>query len=713
MTITDAKKQVKLTNNGQQILRNIQLDVTLDDSSTVSLTHQNSEESRKSDSAHSIAKESYFFTDDDNEIEVTLSFHHYEKEFVTRAFLNAKVKNERVHSRQKTLAPESSISIKVLDIGVTDGVMANYQHKDWWTRPYFDNVSDLPARTQSLLWKANEQYYYMLPVVDNVYRTELKGNGKGFDINLSSYTGGYDYCDTLSFVLGVGTDPVEVSEKTISSALEALGSPTLTRVKKRYPETLDYLGWCSWDAFYHNVNEAGILKKMDELKEMKLPVKWVMIDDGWLQVNEKQQLQSFQADAKKFPEGLTSIAKKLKQDYDVSKVGVWHTIAGYWGGVDPYSSIGVKMKDHLYLTNNNKLVPDPSSKGFGFWDAWHSELKKEGIDFVKVDSQSAINNFFLYHKSIGEATKQSHATLEASVGNHFDQCIINCMGMASENIFNRPISSVSRNSDDFVPGEEISFKEHALQNTYNSFYHGHFYWGDWDMFWTNHEEGVQNAVLRAVSGGPIYFSDRVGETDAEKIWPLILKNGQILRADQPGQPTLDCLFINPNKDEAPLKVWNTVNGVGIVGAFNIHLQGEKLNGSIRSSDVPSIVGERFAIYNFFSKEITYHSKEEALHIELGKEEAQLFMIIPLVDEITPLGLLKKYLSPKTILSTYMLNDKTVVHLTEGGEFGFISLSKPEKALVNGEEVAINKQSEGFYSIECSMENGEEIVVEIN
>jgi hypothetical protein len=293
----------------------------------------------------------------------------------------------------------------------------------------------------------------------------------------------------------------------------------------------------------------------------------------------------------------------------------------------------------------------------------------------------------MYQKSVGEAARGVHAGLEASVGFHFDHSIINCMGMAAENIFKRPISAISRNSDDFVPGEEISFfKEHALQNAYNSYYHGEFYWGDWDMFWTDHEEDVQNAILRAVSGGPVYFSDQVGVTDPGEIWPLTLNDGRILRADQPGLPTADCLFRNPNEELVPLKVWNTINDAGIIAAFNIHLNGEKVTGILRPSDVPQLKGEKFAILDYLIQQVIILSKGEELSFSLEKEAAALYVIIPL-DRITQIGLVNKYLSPATVCSSYHSEHSLIVELVEGGTFGFVSEKQPTTVFVNNSTFA--------------------------
>jgi len=709
MKILDDTQLLNLTVEDKRVLQDISISVRLDNNSKVNLplvdTKKRIVEDEKAggnftELLHTFTKE--------GDISFVLRFRFVND--IIFAYVDTLIVNERMQSRHRYFAPESGIEIKVKGLGHIEGLMANYQHKDWWTRPHFStNLSTLPDRTQSLLWKANGSYYHLLPVVDEVYRTELVGNEDGFTIKISSYTGGFDRCQTFAFAIGKGNSPFELAKQTIEKTVKELGSPTLVREDKRYPETLEYLGWCSWDAFYHQVSEKNIIEKMNELKDKELPVKWVMIDDGWLDIKDNR-LHSFGADKGKFPNGLSSISEKLKQQFGVSNVGVWHTIAGYWGGI--HEDLAKTLGDSTYRTNSQKYVPHPdASKGFEFWNKWHSELKKQGIDFVKVDSQSAINNFMMYQQSIGEAARGAHSALEASVGIHFDQCIINCMGMAAENIFNRPISSVSRNSDDFVPGEEISFKEHALQNSYNSFYHGELYWGDWDMFWTNHEEDIQNAVLRALSGGPIYFSDRVGETDSSKIWPLIQKDGRILRADQPGLPTEDCLFINPNIEEKPLKIWNTKNGVGVIGAFNINVEGKTVTGTVSPSDIPGLTGEKFAVLDYFNKNVKLLSKNDQLTLSLEKEGVAFYNIMPF-QNVAPIGLINKYLAPGTVSASNFYENKLVVSTIEAGTFGFVSDKHPKEAYVNKENVAIRSITDVFYTIDCPNQHEGEQLIEI-
>lgn len=51
---------------------------------------------------------------------------------------------------------------------------------------------------------------------------------------------------------------------------------------------------------------------------------------GW-QKSNKERLISFGADLEKFPEGLAAFITRVKRDYGIKKVGVWHPITGLLG----------------------------------------------------------------------------------------------------------------------------------------------------------------------------------------------------------------------------------------------------------------------------------------------------------------------------------------------------------------------------------------------
>jgi raffinose synthase len=682
------KEKVLLVSAENSILQGLDMVARLHDGREVTLH------------AQQIDRNKVIFRDEDEMIEAYLNL---EVEGVNAAFyINAAIHNKELFRDRVSFAPLNGIVIRVRDIPGISGLMANYQHKDWWTRPFFQtDLSQLPARTLSLLWKANDLYTHLLPVCDKEYRTDLCGSTEGMHIRISAYQGGFAECSTLAFVLASGQNPFQLAELNAQVGLKASGGVARPRTEKTYPEILDHLGWCSWDAFYQEVNAEGLLEKSKEFKTKNIPVRWVMIDDGWSEVSDDKRLRSYDAVPDKFPGGLSAVIKEMKQEYGVNWVGVWHTIAGYWGGVDPDGELFESNKGYLYQNNGGAWVPRPDSvSGFGFWNDWHAYLKRQGVDFVKVDSQSAVANFLTDHTPIGVAAQSAHTALEASVGLHFNGCVINCMGMASENIWHRPASAVSRNSDDFMPENKDSFKEHALQNAYNSFYHGHFYWGDWDMYWTDNPDDQQNMVLRAISGGPIYFSDKPAQTNPNHIWPLVYRDGKIIRCDQPGQPTEDGLTVNPIVEAVPLKIWNRIGKTGVIAAFNIHQEAE-VKGDFSPSDIPGMEGTDFWVYEYVQKKLFSLKLDERSELELQQNETVMYSIIPKEAEVTPIGLIDKIISTDAVNGCWHGANKTIIHLKEGGKFAFTSANNPVSIMINGTKAEyIQGEHEELYIIDC-------------
>ncbi|MDN4073000.1 Sip1-related alpha-galactosidase [Fictibacillus terranigra] len=702
--------QFQCFSNGEALMSGIQVSINVDSERDQRLPFTKMEEVTGEDHLGEFHEYHCFFNEETLAVQAVLRFRAYPS-FVL-AFVDATIENEQTFKKQTYFSAKDAIKITMEEWPEKYKLMANYQHKDWWTRPYFGtDIRKLPDRTQSLLLKSAQRYYHMLPVCDDVCRTDLQGAEQGLKVIVSPFQGGFDRIHAFAFILGTGDDPFKLAEDLAVTALTVCGQHALPRLQKKYPEILDYLGWCSWDAFYHGVNEKGILTKAEELQHQGVPVKWMMIDDGWSEVSNNR-LQAFHADKQKFPNGLRNAVRALKEDYNVKWVGVWHTIAGYWEGIAPNSQLADSFNQYLYKTKNGSLIPSPNAEeGFGFWNAWHSQLRQEGIDFVKVDSQSAINNFMANHQPVGEAARGVHTALEASTSLYFGNCVINCMGMAQENIWHRPQSAISRNSDDFVPQEKGSFREHALQNVYNSIYHGAFYWGDWDMYWTNNHDDMQNIVLRAVSGGPIYFSDPVNETNPEKIWPLIYKNGRIIRCEQPGLPTEDSLFVDPMKTPHLLKIWNRSKGAGVIAAFNIYEGNKTVVGDISPMDVPGLQGDSFLVYDVIGKNVWKVNKDERIHIESAINDVSLFIIVPIQYTVVPIGLINKLITYDGIQQIWKSEQGIKLTVKEGGVLAFYSEHEPVKAVVNGRPVSIQQASvyDSLYTIDCNDVSGEVLV----
>ena len=119
---------------------------------------------------------------------------------------------------------------------------------------------------------------------------------------------------------------------------------------------------------------------------------------------------------------------------------------------------------------------------------------------------------------------------------------------------------------------------------YNSLFIGEICLPDWDMFHSKHESAGLHAAARAIGGCPVYVSDKPGNHDPELLRKLVLPSGSVLRAQKPGRPTKDCLFVDVTSDKtSPLKIWNENKFGGVVGAFNV--QGVAWNFDTHENEV--------------------------------------------------------------------------------------------------------------------------------
>lgn len=595
-----------------------------------------------------------------------------------------------------------------LEFSAEDGkrkYMALCQHKPWWIHPvFFTGIDYMPQRTQMLMWKQDKFFFILMAVCGKQYRTDLGAGKNGIMAVLSSNCSFLRNCNEISLVLSCGADPYRACEDAVRAALALSDSPNCHRTEKQFPRILEYFGWCSWDAFYHEVDEEGIIKKLEELNRKKVPLGWVLIDDGWSEADYKsQRLTGMDATKEKFPHGLKGTIDIIKKNYGIPYVGVWQAIMGYWNGLELGSKAEQMTKNYTEVLSDGSCVPLTTfTKSFGFWSTWHGYLKKCGVDFIKVDSQSAISIFQRGRRTYGKASAEMHKGLEASAALYFDRQMINCMGMAPQDMWNRVMSSVSRSSDDFVPTVEHGFREHAVQNAYNSLLQGQLYWGDWDMFWSDHDESWQNSVLRAVSGGPVYVSDPVGKTDMRYVTPLILRDGKVLRCDSVGMPTEDCLLEDPLKGGNPLKVFNRYLNCYIVAAFNIGTNEQKAEGTISFTDIPAMPKKPYYIYEWKRRRISHLALGEKFSFTLEPDDAKLFLLVPCQKRITVIGLVDKYIAPATIEEIRWQRNDCIIRLKQGGTFCFTVTAEymPRNIFVNSKQAKV-VLSDGAFYVECS------------
>jgi len=560
--------------------------------------------------------------------------------------------------------------------------MADWRHSEFWCSPAFgDNYAHVPGDTQLLLYRRGDVWGAIVPVVSEDYKCVLEGTESGLKAVMFSWYGGMTSCRGLAYTAAEGPDPFELVEKCVKTARKLLNNGCASRSERRYPEIFEYLGWCSWDAMPIGVYEDGILEKCSEFKEKAIPVKWAIFDDMWAEVrpfragktreelfaSHRSPLYDFEAGYDRFPNGLAHAVEKVKEFG--MEVGIWLPTTGYWNGLEPGSPAEERCRDYLISAVNGFLIGDwHENASFGFYNTIHRFYRECGASFMKVDNQSMTRRFYKGMESVGRVTREYHRGLEASMGLNFDNTMINCMGMASEDMWNRSFSPISRCSDDFKPEDRAWFTKHILQCTYNSILQGQFYWNDYDMWWTDDSQAEKNSVLRAVSGGPVYVSDQIGRSRAEVLAPLAFSDGRILRCDRSGMPTADCLTVNPETGDTPLKIQNMAGRSGIVAAFNITKEQHPVTGSVRPSDVPGLEGERFVVYEHFSGGFRIVSRDEAVSFRLADiDDYRLFVIVPYENGFAAIGRTDKFISPAAV--TAQCGEQ--ITLYEAGPYAYV------------------------------------------
>ncbi|XP_027366335.1 probable galactinol--sucrose galactosyltransferase 2 [Abrus precatorius] len=697
------------------------------------------------------------------------------KGLVTGAFIGATASNSK--------------SLHVFPMGVLEDVrfLCCFRFKLWWMTHRVGTCGrDVPLETQFMLIESKESkdnqensatiYTVMLPLLEGQFRAVLQGNDKNeIEICLESGDPAVETNQGLHLVyMHAGTNPYEVINQAVK-AVENYMQTFLRREKKKLPSFIDWFGWCTWDAFYTDVTAEGVKEGLRSLSEGGTSPRFLIIDDGWQQIESKPKdedcvvqegaqfatrLTGIKENAK-FQKneqsngtisGLKHVVDEAKQHHNVKYVYVWHALAGYWGGVKPAASgmehydtaLAYPVQSPGVLGNQPDLVMDSLSvhglglvhpkKVFDFYNELHAYLASCGVDGVKVDVQNIIETLGSGHGGRVSLTRSYHQALEASVARNFpDNGCIACMCHNTDGLYSAKQTAVVRASDDFYPHDPASHTIHISSVAYNTLFLGEFMQPDWDMFHSLHPAAEYHAAARAVSGGPIYVSDKPGRHNFDLLKKLVLPDGSILRAQLPGRPTVDSLFLDPARDGTSLlKIWNLNKFSGVVGVFNCQGAGwckiEKktrihcaspgtLTGSVCASDVDFIAQVAGAdwhgdtiVYAYRSGEVIRLPKGASLPVTLNVLEYELFHFCPIKEiapsiSFAPIGLLDM-LNTGGAVEQFEIHEESVapngeksakatitLRVRGSGRFGVYSSQRPLKCVVGDNETDFNYVSD--------------------
>lgn len=593
--------------------------------------------------------------------------------------------------------------------------LAAHRYEPFWIQPRAGaTLADFPVETQFCLFElASGAVALVAGLMDAPLRASLRAEGEELVLVLDSGDPESRAQSALSLYVAVHEDVFALTREGARAVSGRLGAGRLRRDKST-PDFTDDFGWCTWDAFYQEVSHDNVRQGLQSFRAGGVEPRFVILDDGWQRVRSaptgERRLSGFGVDEAKFPGGLRGTVELAKGEFGVRTFLVWHAVHGYWGGVDGAALGDYGVRDQLRWYSPEILshapafnvehwgpvvgTPAPSALQ-SFYDDYHAALAEMGVDGVKVDNQASVEG--VSHGDGGrvrvmQATVQA---LEASTAKHFAGRLINCMSCSSERVYLAKDSTLLRSSVDFWPAIPASHGLHVYTNAVFGLFFGEFVLPDWDMFQSGHRAGAFHAAARAVSGGPVYVSDKPGGHDFELLRSLVLSDGSVLRARGVAVPTRDSVFGDPLTEPVLYKVWNENAHNRVLGVFNARYRepSEKLEGSVAASDVPGLPAGDYALYFGRARQLVRVTRDARVALSLATLEAEVVTIAAIERGVAALGLADKLNGGAAITRQSFVGGAYELELREGGELVLFSDVRPREVLVGGRAVPFSHAGE--------------------
>jgi len=614
--------------------------------------------------------------------------------------------------RESSFSADEAVVINISSIpGIKHSVFyhnrsCEFQNFDveglWWSQTAFvdDPSKDLNHDWGMLtFWQYHDgEVVGLMPFTNDKTIGRLQADRNGLKV-ISSDFRGIDCIDTYPlFLLCAGISVYSVRDQLFQTA-EKLSSKMRLRTKKDHlKSTYDSLGWCSWNAYGNKVTEQNMYDTLAGFEQLKLPVKYIILDDGWLDVTINQEekalqegitnkkLQSLHADQKKFPSGLQTLIAKAKAN-GIEAFGVWHTLNGYWFGIAKESALYRENRELFYDVDGTDLaLPEP---GKGFFKRWHALLKSWGVDFIKVDNQCFARQYLPNRRSIPPYAAAIQEELQTSAKD-VDFEIINCMATHAELIFNSQEPNMLRITNDFCPNDDYSSRLHLVNNFYNTFWLAKLFYPDFDMFQSSDKNAEAFGKMLSLSESPIYITDKTENIDQTLLKKMILPDGTIPRYDQPAEPLESCFFNNPYHDDQLLTVVAKKNigdkTISTLAGFNTNEIGLSCGTQVPLHDLGIHDGKNFVYYE--NHETALVDNQGVLRMHLKSTQSILIHISPVINGFAPIGIIDYFAAPALIEQMNISDDSIEVKLKCAGLFVAYLESAPREVLSDGEKLKL-------------------------
>jgi raffinose synthase len=547
---------------------------------------------------------------------------------------------------------------------------------------------------------------------DGLYASAMPLGGQGFGFTLGKEKKGFGAIGFTQFsadvkkeipVLSIGfsKDIYKLIPGIIRQSFAAMGIPENLRKLKKKPEMFSYLGWASWNAFMQNVNEEKILASAKSFHESNIPVKWLLIDDGWLDVTGNK-LNSYRPSKQKFPHEFKTLTSKLKSTYGITDVGVWHTLNGYWEGINKVGELAKILPELISYDDWIPWLPRPETglyivnpmnpEGAQFYDNWYSYLKDQGMTFVKVDNQLVVNKISNGNFPVWQTGEKMLGNLHQAVNKYFSGNMINCMNMTNSDFYHYAKSAVARTSEDYNPHSNPKMFEctymgnpaaHVLACVHNSVWMSNIVWSDFDMFQSTDRDAWYFAMAKVMSAGPVYITDEPNKHNPDLLHAITLENGKVIIAEIPALPTEESFFQLFESDK-PFKAFSKYGENGLLAAWNVSDR-DSVRGSFSISEIKSLKPGNFVVFDFVNKSVQETNETIPFPVKLVRMKSNLYSVIPLNSGKAIIGDPGKII-PMAVISESSADENSIAAtISEKCTLWIYTQSKPNKILVNSKE----------------------------
>ncbi len=548
-----------------------------------------------------------------------------------------------------------------------------------WPYPvWLDDASRLPPMTVGLLAEANGSYVVAVAISSGGL-TGYLWPGPELRLYAGARAGPLE-----GYVMAYhrSSDPYDAIEGAFRAASRAIG--LRLRKSKARPEFSRRLGWCSWNAFLSRVTEADVLGTVKGLLARGVPIRWALIDDGWESlevISGRRALASFDADRSKFPGGLKEAFSGLSA-MGVSG-GLWTTINGYWGGL----SEGLARRYGAERLHDGSLFLRLDEEALrAFYRDYLGWAREQGASLVKVDNQVWLHLAYRGLAPSATAASLVERALQDSAGEQGLELLM-CMSMVPEAYSNFSRAAVSRVSNDYIPFWKAGAKLHIIYSAYASTFFSSLVWPDFDMFMSYDQHALAYAVTAALSGGPIYITDRdPSRTNVGLLRRLTLPSGELATVDEPGVVTRGLLLRDPYNEGLPLKIASESSGDIVIGVINVSKAGAPAEAEVSVLDArrPRPLGS-YAYYMSVSG--SFGLSDGRVRVRLGELEAEVVTFADVSSGRGVIGI-KELLVPPAGVSVRGEAGKVVVRARTDGTLLYYSGGLKEVKVREGEEVEV-------------------------